>query len=219
MSDGAPDLARLKGLWRTHMQAIGATSAERVAAVFDHLCTSYGEPHRRYHTLAHIDALFTLIETEAAAVSDPLPIAFAVWFHDVIYDTRRQDNEALSAGRAERHLTVLGAPPDVIARTAALILATRDHRAGAPDADGRLFLDADLAIIGAPAAAYDRYAREVRAEYDWLDDAAWRAGRGAFLDTLARAPRLFHTDAFETRFGEAARANLARERRALGLTG
>lgn len=206
---------RLKALWRTHAHAIGAFSAERVGAVFDHLCTYYSEPHRRYHTLAHLDTLFTIVEGYGATLHEPLHVAYAAWFHDVIYDPRARDNEAMSAARAERYLTFLGAEPTLIEQTSALIRATASHRAGAADADDRLFLDADMAILGAPRADYAAYAAGVRAEYAWLGAADWAAGRSTFLATMTNSPRLFHTDPFETSFAEQARANMAWEQEEL----
>ena len=54
--------------------------------------------------------------------------------------------------------------------------------------------DADLAVLGANAGRYDVYARDVRLDFDHLDDATFRAGRIEVLEGLLRAKRLFHTE-------------------------
>ena len=74
-----------------------------------------------------------------------------------------------------------------------------------------MVVDADLAILATPADRYDRYTRDVRAEYPQLDDDAWRTGRTAVLNHLLSAPLLFHVGADRTRRDSQARANMQRE--------
>ena len=103
---------------------------------------------------------------------------------------------------------------DLVAR---LVEATAGHRlvgdlATTPGA--ACFLDADLAILGAEPAAYDRYVEAVRIEYAHLDDGAFATGRLAVLSDLAARPHLYLSGRGRARFEAAARANLAsRDRR------
>jgi predicted metal-dependent HD superfamily phosphohydrolase len=194
---------RLRRRWQADMMDLGAASA-----LFDDLCARYSEPHRHYHTLIHLDALFTALEPHA--LRHKQAVHFAAWYHDVIYDTARSDNEERSAALARDALGQLGFAD--IARVEHMILATKSHTAPPADEDEALFLDADFSILGAPPARYAAYVAEVRAEYGWLPDEGWRAGRIAFLMKTSEAARLFHTDAFENRLGAQARANIAWER-------
>lgn len=209
----------LRSRWRVHVSMIGNFSADLTGRLFDGLTAAYREKQRHYHTLDHLGALFGLLEDHGEDIAEAPRVAFAVWYHDVIYDPRATDNEEKSAERACAELADLGADPELAERVARLIRATKNHTAGGGDPDDNLFLDADLAIIGAPPADYDAYVRNVRAEYAHLNEAAWARGRGAFLSALAGQSRLFHTDAFEAAFARQARANIARERAALGATG
>src|SRR5690242_14027091 len=61
----------------------------------DDLARRYSEPHRRYHTLAHVEELLALLRD--FELQDRDSVEAAVWFHDAIYDTRATDNEARSA--------------------------------------------------------------------------------------------------------------------------
>jgi predicted metal-dependent HD superfamily phosphohydrolase len=145
-----------------------------VDAAYDDLVARYGEPHRRYHTLEHIEEVLERVHgTE---------LELAAWYHDVIYDTRATDSEARSAAHAGEQLQRLGAPDDVIAEVQRLIMLTAGHQANDPR--GSELVDADLAILTMGRARYERYARDVRAEYAHVDDAAWRAGRSAVLERL-----------------------------------
>lgn len=211
MSDPAC-LARLRARWRDHTAGLDARRAD---AAFDGIVAAYSEPHRAYHTLAHLDFLFARLDEHAGDAAEPARLAFAAWYHDIIYDTARSDNEARSAERAETELAALGLEAGLVARIAALIRATAAHQAGGSDRDDALFLDADFAILGADPETYRRYAAEVRREYARLDDATWRAGRGAFLRKALTQTRFFLTDRFEATYGAAARANIAAELAAL----
>jgi predicted metal-dependent HD superfamily phosphohydrolase len=103
-------------------------------------------------------------------------------------------------------LAKLGAPTDVIEEVQRLITLTSGHVAADDDANGQMLMSADLAILSAEPDRYDRYARDVRAEYAHVDDESWRAGRMAVLQSLlAIAP------------DERARSNIARELATLAL--
>ena len=201
----------LKARWRTHVQMLGNFNAEIVGRTFDRLCASYSEPQRHYHTLAHLTQLFDTLEVHGEEIGDGPRVAFAAWYHDIVYDPRRQDNEAKSAERAMKELDDLGAEAKLKSHVVQLILATKNHTAGGRDYDDDIFLDADFSILGAPDAAYRQYASDVRAEYAHVDDTGWKAGRGAFLKKTGAAPRIFRTGIFEGEYAEQARKNIAWE--------
>jgi predicted metal-dependent HD superfamily phosphohydrolase len=205
----------LQARWRTHVQMLGNFSADVVGRTFDNLCASYSEPQRHYHTLSHLTSLFDCLEHHGEEIGDPARVAFAAWYHDIVYDPRRDDNEAKSAERAIKELDDLGADGALRSHVMQLILATKNHAGGGRDYDDDIFLDADFAILGSPEETYRQYVRDVRAEYAHVSDAEWKTGRGTFLKKLAVAPRIFRTGIFEGAYGDQARANIAWERNAL----
>ena len=71
--------------------------------------------------------------------------------------------------------------------------------------------DADLAILGAPAARYADYAADVHVEYAHVPDPAFRAGRAAILRGFLDRPRIYTTATGAARWEKAARTNLAAE--------
>jgi predicted metal-dependent HD superfamily phosphohydrolase len=167
-------------------------STEAVEAAYGDVVTRYREPHRRYHTLEHIEEVLQRV--------DGTEVEMAAWYHDIIYDTTASDSEARSALYAGEVLARLGAPSDVIEEVQRLILLTARHAVDAGDVNGSMLIRADLAILGAEPSRYDRYARDVRAEYAEVDDESWRTGRTAVLQSLlAVAP------------DQRARSNIARE--------
>jgi predicted metal-dependent HD superfamily phosphohydrolase len=212
-----PVATDLRARWLSVATRWGGGEAAASAA-YDDLVDRYAEPQRRYHRLHHVAAVLTTIDELASSepVADADAVALAGWLHDVIYDPTQPDNEARSADHARRTLSDLGAPSATVDEVARLIELTAGHEVADDDRNGRVLVDADLAILGAAAATYDRYAAAIRAEYAHVPDDAFRAGRRRILETFVARPRLFLTATAYDRFESAARANVARELEALG---
>lgn len=126
--------------------------------------------------------------------------------HDLIYDTRRQDNEAASAERACQWLEQadLGQWAPALRE---MILATR-HQQPPEDADAALVVDIDLSILASDAAVYAGYEAAVRAEYAWVPEPLFRAGRAKLLRQLLDAPTLYHHAPLAALWEAPARRNL-----------
>jgi predicted metal-dependent HD superfamily phosphohydrolase len=207
-TDAGEELGFLRDSWES-------LSRGRAPALFAEIIRAYTGPDRHYHNLRHIQQVLDTILANRGQARDLAALQWAAWFHDVVYDPRAQDNEERSAAFAEHALAPMDVPPEQIAAIKRLILDTKTHQPSGDDGDGRLFLDADLAILGAPEDQYNSYARAIRREYAWVPDPAYRSGRGSVLRNFLRRPRLYFTDAmFAAREGQA-RANLEREIRAL----
>ncbi|WP_214471884.1 hypothetical protein [Mesorhizobium sp. dw_380] len=178
------------------------------------LSALYRAEDRHYHNLAHIEAMLALAGDYRALLGDPEAVEAAIWFHDAIYDSRAKDNEAQSAALAEKRLADR-IDAGRLCRISAMILATATHQLpqfddAAATRDASLFLDMDLSILGAAPDAFDAYERSVRREYDWVEEAMWRSGRGAVLKNFLARPHIFHTEEFRQRFEPQARLNIAR---------
>jgi predicted metal-dependent HD superfamily phosphohydrolase len=167
-------------------------------ALLERLHRWYAEPQRHYHTLAHINALQAWFVRCRALAHEPELIGAAIWFHDAVYDTHRQDNEQRSAALAHAELS-------------ALVLATQHHDADPSDSDAWLFLDLDLSVLAQSAAHYGAYAQAVRAEYAWVDAAAYRSGRVRVLKGFLAREHIYRTPLWQAAWESRARRNLRRE--------
>jgi predicted metal-dependent HD superfamily phosphohydrolase len=199
----------LRRRWDRLAERLGAKRAvsDRIGET---LVKAYSGPDRHYHGLKHLDFLFGEIDRHADRIDDRDRLELAAWFHDWIYDTQRNDNEERSAKTAIEMLTEMGVAAELSDKVAALIRMTNAHTS-AGDRDDDLFLDMDFAILGAPADVYDRYTEQVRAEYGWVPEEFFKAGRTEFLRSVLARPRIFLTDIYEAEFGAQARENIARE--------
>jgi predicted metal-dependent HD superfamily phosphohydrolase len=172
--------------------------------VVDLLKARYAEPHRKYHTLEHIE--HCLAEFDPRQAREPEAVELAIWFHDAVYDTKAHDNEEKSA---ELLLSLI---PEAT-RAAELVLVTKHHRASTPDE--ALLVDIDLAILGQPEERFDRYERQIREEYAWVPEPIFRQKRGEILEGFLARPFIYQTEPFRAKYEAAARANLSRSKRSL----
>ncbi len=185
---------------------------EAAGRLHERLVARHAEPHRRYHTLDHVDAVLGHLQVTAAMLRDRRTVELAAWYHDAVYDPRRTDNEAASAAWAAAELRAAACDEVVVGDVVRLVEVTAGHQAARPDEVA--LCDADLAVLGAGPAAYDRYRAAVREEYGFLDEDTWRAGRSSVLRSLLALPRLYGTPAFADREVQA-RHNVAAELRSL----
>jgi predicted metal-dependent HD superfamily phosphohydrolase len=152
------------------------------------------EPHRRYHDLEHVAEVVAEVERllPEEPEADRVAVTLAAWFHDAIYDPTAEHgaSEEMSAELAVDRLPAFAATDrDRLAEEVArLVRLTVAHGTPESDRSGAVLVDADLWILSSPPERYQRYAREVREEYDHVPDDSWVAGRAAvvrrFLDQL-----------------------------------
>jgi len=200
--------------WRSAIAGVGATADEpTVTAAGMALIRRWSEPHRHYHTLAHLTAVLAVVDAHAHTAAAPDRVRLAAWWHDAVYNPRATGdaNERASAALAERTLRALGVAPEGAAEVARLVLLTARHEVGSDDPDGALLCDADLAVLAAAPAVYDEYAAAIRREYAHVPDPDFRRGRAAVLRHLLGLPALYRVPSLAAQWEASARANLSRE--------
>jgi predicted metal-dependent HD superfamily phosphohydrolase len=210
MNDSITPLeARMSAAWH-ELASPYHCRATRVG-ILDPIIRRYRQPHRHYHTLEHIEEMLAIIDEHRERLLEYEPIAFATWFHDIVYDPRRDDNEERSAIVARRTMPKLMVHGWMTLRAVALIRATRGHEPPDASFDSALFIDADLAILGADPERYRRYATDIRREHAHLSDDEYRLGRRTILERFLARTTIYHTDPMRDRLEARARANILAE--------
>ena len=182
-------------------------------AIYRVLTRFYGQPHRRYHTLAHVADCLREADAFQAAESAFLSaemwhaVELALWFHDVIHQPRANDNEERSADIFDAIASAAGAPPPFIAAVRRLILATKIDTPS-PTAEEQVIVDCDLASLGYPPAIFWRSGVAIRDEYGFVPDGDFAESRRATLLRLSQRPGIFRTAFMRQRYEQQARANL-----------
>jgi predicted metal-dependent HD superfamily phosphohydrolase len=206
MTDG--DL-ELRVAWQRHV------GTDRPAdRWYESIVARHHEVHRHYHDLRHVRWVVRHVGelADGRPVGDLGAVVAAAFFHDVIYDPTRSDNEAASAQLAEGALRGLRWADERIDQVATLIRGTAHHRVDdTTTIDTAVLYAADLGVLAADPAGYSDYVRNVRREYHQVTDAAWAEGRAAvlrsFLDRRSIYAPVLGLDGWELR----ARANLTAE--------
>ncbi|OQP54619.1 hypothetical protein A4H97_21890 [Niastella yeongjuensis] len=182
--------------------------------LFNELEKKYTTTRRHYHNLAHIQALLAFCESYEHELRDADVVAFSVFYHDIIYNVLRKDNEPRSAQLAVKRLQALSVPPEKTEQVKLYIEATQTHAittAVTHTGDLQLFLDFDMSILGADWAAYEAYTRQVRREYRIYPDKVYYPGRKQFLQHCLQTGHVFQTPVFCEQYEARARENMARE--------
>lgn len=195
--------ARWNSLWR-QISHHDATAPDP-----DPIFAAYSATSRHYHNLKHIRHCLAEFDSVAGLSASTSEIETAIWFHDVVYDAQRRDNEEASADLMEKALAEAGVSRDVIDRVRTLILATK-HAAPPASLDQSIIIDVDLAILGQPDEEFDAYESAIRNEYHFVPDPAFQAARSAVLRNFLERKRIFTTDPFYARYEAAARGNIAK---------
>ena len=181
----------------------------------ERLLRAYAAPERAYHDLEHLEEVLDWSLGLPLAPERLRPLQIALFYHDAVYDPRRQDNEEASAALAQRELRQVGY--DQIATVAELILATRHLQppdplpGGSATGDSPLqdwMVDVDLSILGAEPARFFRYHEDVRREYAWVPELLYRHQRAQVLRGFLNRARIYRTDYFHERLERQARQNL-----------
>jgi len=171
----------------------------------------YSESGRFYHNLNHVKQLLNLFESLNNQIQESNAVRFSIWFHDVVYDTERNDNEEESARLAVETLGELNINFETLGFVGQLILATKSHVGHNLSQDGKLFLDLDLAILGMSQDIYEKYSRAIREEYSWVPEQTYGKRRREILEGFLDRETIYFTNIMKDRFEEQARKNIRSE--------
>jgi len=166
---------------------------------FGRLIEHYTEAHRAYHRLEHLEYLFDLHDKYWYLADDRDALELAIWFHDVIYDTKKvrersESNELLSERYAREVMSKFGISSTLQNVVSGLIMVTRHIPGSARTRDEMLMADMDWSPLGCPWKQFAQNGMQL--EFEELKSGAnaedVRKGRVAFL-----AAALEHKDGRE----------------------
>ena len=197
--------------WDRACESLGISNGERERSRLLRAWSSLG---RHYHTVRHLESCLLELDDASTLARSAAEVELALWFHDAIYRTHRNDNESRSADWAVRFLTEHGAAADVVSNIRDFVMATA-HAAVTLNGDAALVVDIDLSILGKPPAVYDEFERNVRKEYWWVPRTRFANARCGILRSFLDRPSIYHWPHVRERYEASARVNLARAIHAL----
>jgi predicted metal-dependent HD superfamily phosphohydrolase len=197
----------LKARWIDLWAEMGAKEGDSLAAYL-RLHSAYSH-NRFYHNFSHIGMCLKEFDAIKGNLEGPSAVEFAIWFHDVVYDTTKKDNEEKSAESASEILKAANMDAPFVQRVGDLITATK-HVGNISDNDTKYLVDIDLSILGQRADVFEKYCKDIRREYSRIPEDEYRKGRIAVLESFSNRPRIYATDFFRDKYGAQARINIRR---------
>ncbi|MBL4708042.1 MAG: hypothetical protein JKY48_06345 [Flavobacteriales bacterium] len=180
---------------------------------YNQLIKLYLSSDRYYHNLIHIESLLLLTKQYEHLLNSPKTIQFAIWYHDSIYNSSKNNNEEQSAELAKLQLAKMDVSQNLISDCYDLIIATKTHQLSKKlnSFDAQFMLDIDLSILAATKENYIEYSKQIREEYKICSEEHYNKGRKSVLQYFLNSERIYKTDLFYNLNEKRARINLALE--------
>lgn len=169
---------------------------------------AYSSDMRYYHNLDHLENMFFELDKVVSALKKPDSVKFAIFYHDIVYNPLKSDNEYQSAMVFKNRISKTSFGP--IDYCMAQIQATKEHKR-ADDSDTNFLLDFDLSILGSASDRYKQYCQNIRKEYNMIPENKYFEGRRKVLQHFLNLDTIFKTEFFRNEYEQKARENLEHE--------
>lgn len=181
-----------------------------ISELWNEIEVCHSQAKRHYHTLTHLENLLQQLISVQDHIENWNVVLFTLYYHDIVYNPLKDNNEEKSAELAEARLSAIGVPASFIHQCKQQILATKKHLRVVEE-DTNYFTDADLSILGQGWNSYSDYYKDVRKEYSIYPDLIYKPGRKKVLRHFLNMDRIFKTEYFYKKFETTAKLNLQRE--------
>ncbi|WP_412559442.1 hypothetical protein [Winogradskyella sp. MIT101101] len=183
-----------------------------VASLWKDIVDHYSNTSRYYHNLAHIQNMLNQAEDFKSHVEDYDVLVFAIWYHDIIYKSTKNDNEVKSALFAKKALKSLDFDEKKLKNIEDLIISTKKHQIILDENDDNAYLlDFDLSILGSDWKTYQNYTQQIRKEYKIYPEFMYKPGRKKVLQHFLERETLYFTEVYQDKFETQARENIIKE--------
>ncbi|GFY54236.1 uncharacterized protein TNIN_126881 [Trichonephila inaurata madagascariensis] len=198
------------------------------------LKSSYTRPHRKYHTFFHVKRMLTHMDSLINEIQNKDAVSYAIFFHDVAYDPRSQENEDRSVEIFNEFCTESELSKDsplkiavkreffsneeLVAKVKELILALKAHCTDEHKKEGlfgkddlHYFLDFDMSVLGSDPAEYKKYTQQIKEEYYFMPKSKYNIVRSKILEHFLQIPNIYATQEFQEKYEKQARSNIQSE--------
>jgi predicted metal-dependent HD superfamily phosphohydrolase len=179
--------------------------------LFSEIVKRYFEEHRFYHNLEHIsDCLDKFDEVKnQGLIKIPDELEMAVFYHDIIYDVNKINNEELSAKLMSAKLQKIGMDKKFVAGVNNLIMDTWKHELG-KHPDSGYMVDIDLFVgLGTDWEQFVDNRKKIDKEYRTkYNEKEKLIGTVMFYNNMLNRKKIFLTDYFNSKYECQARENM-----------
>ena len=145
----------------------------------------WGEKHRHYHTTTHLIQILQDIEKNVWFNSLSIPekhaLLLAAFFHDIVYDPKRKDNEDASIKYFKQNFA--GANNQTMLKTVSDLIETTKYRKRPTKLLEKIFWDADNESLKHGYENQIRIGKLIRKEYSHVSEKEFNKGRIKFFES------------------------------------
>lgn len=165
---------------------------------------------RSYHNLNHLGYMFNMLDIYTSHTGyKSNDIELAIFAHDLVYDTKKDDNELQSANKVLSWYGLKYNKPNEVLIN--LILSTSPNRTPTTK-DEALLKDLDLSILGTFVPfLFQNYKNGIQQEYHSYSKEEYLKGRFDFLNNMLSKNRIYSTEFFYNNFENQAKENIIQE--------
>lgn len=174
---------------------------------FQRLSACYAEPHRRYHTLQHLEECLEELDEIEGDEERLALIEVALWFHDAVCEPSSALNAKNSAALAREFMVECEASESVIEFVRDMILSTQEHRSN-DDIDAAIMIALDLNIFARSPQRYAAYEKQLREESAAVPMSDYAPRRAALLQSFLDRPAIYESETMHDIYEDQARFNL-----------
>lgn len=155
----------------------------------------YREDHRYYHNELHVKNLLKSAAKFSHKIEDIYSLYLMIWYHDVVYIPKNNDNEEISAQFAASSMQLVLDRSTIDKIYSAIIFSKHKYKSNCFSPDIQIFLELDLEILGALPETYKKYSENIEKEYTaFFTKEKYVQGRIKFInDMLGKLP-IFYTE-------------------------
>ncbi len=197
----------LKNRWKNLMESFQFNENKSELSM---IINMYQEKHRAYHNLDHVEGCLKQLDRYKDEINDRNIIELAIWYHDIIYNPYKKDNELKSAESSSEFLLKQNANDHLIQKVYDLILSTI-HVEKPKNQLEAIIMDIDITILGSSEKVYEEYCAEIRKEYKWVPSIIYRKKRKEIMTRFLERKQLYFTDYFYSSLENQARFNISQE--------
>lgn len=202
----------LKQRWDELWQKRKKERGEGKLIAFTIMRARYQESHRQYHTLRHIYQCYQEFDEVIGQLAWPDAIEATIWFHDAIYEPKKNNNEQESSNYAFNVLVRAGQGGCFARPVSNFILYTDYSKLPGVEAsqDHKYLHDIDLSVFGQPWDEIIRWEEGIRYEYAWVPEKTYLTKRIEILAGFLKQEPIYLTEYFQKKYETRAKENLAR---------
>ena len=154
---------------------------------YNDIIRRWNEPHRFYHNLDHLNYLLeyfhNMYMNSQITMEEMTRLMVVAFFHDVIYDSKANDNESKSVDYFLEKSKERGYFKDEFIDQVCMMIMDTSKRTEPIDKLSKIFWTADNSILGFPVNKLIEIEHKIFQEYQWVSYPKYKEGRIAFLES------------------------------------